>query len=381
MLAGKEIKKMYKRLVSIVFSVMVVVLMLSTSACSQATVSGQSQLPSPGQTVVTSSIDPVWSPPQKEEQPLLPDIAEVIAKVKPSVVAINVKVVAYDYFNRPTQVEGAGSGWIIDKDGYIVTNNHVVEGADSVTVTLNDGSKFSAAVVKTDPLTDLAVVKIDAHNLPALDIGDSSILEIGDWVVAVGNALGMGISATSGIVSALDVSLSASADQTLYGLIQTDAAINPGNSGGPLVNMAGEVIGIDSIKIAQVGVEGMGYAISINEAMPIIKGLINTGYIVRPWLGIGLATVNKMVASFYNLAVDTGVLVTQVTPGGPADKAGLKAGDVITAIDSEEVASAGDLVQLINSYEVGQKVEITFWRGQTKNSVSLTLGESPPPGS
>ena len=379
MLAGKEILKMYKRLVSIVFSAMVVVLMLSTSACSQATVSGQSQLPSPGQTVVTSSIDPVWSPPQKEEQPLLPDVAEVIAKVKPSVVAINVKVVAYDYFNRPTQVEGAGSGWIIDKDGYIVTNNHVVEGADSVTVTLNDGSKFSAAVVKTDPLTDLAVVKIDAHNLPALDIGDSSILEIGDWVVAVGNALGMGISATSGIVSALDVSLSASADQTLYGLIQTDAAINPGNSGGPLVNMAGEVVGIDSIKVAQVGVEGMGYAISINEAMPVIGQLINNGYIVRPWLGIGLATVNSMVASYYNLSVDSGILVTQVAEACPAEEAGMETGDVITAINGEEVVSAGDLVQKINSYNVGQNIEITFWRGQTETNTFLTLGESPPP--
>ena len=372
---------MVKRITSSVLSVMIVVLILFMGACSQSTVPSQTPIPSPSQNSSTTPINPTWTPPLKIEQPVLPSITEVVAKVKPSVVAINVKVVTYDIFNRPTKVEGAGSGWIVDKDGYIVTNNHVVEGADSLTVTLSDGSKFSAESIKTDPLTDLAVIKIDAHNLPALDIGDSSQIGIGDWVVAVGNALGMGISATSGIVSALDVSLSESADQTIHGLIQTDAAINPGNSGGPLVNMAGEVIGIDSIKIAQVGVEGMGYAISINEAMPIIKGLINTGYIVRPWLGIGLATVNKMVASFYNLAVDTGVLVTQVTPGGPADKAGLKAGDVITAIDSEEVASAGDLVQLINSYEVGQKVEITFWRGQTKNSVSLTLGESPPPGS
>jgi serine protease Do len=145
--------------------------------------------------------------------------------------------------------------------------------------------------------------------------------------------------------------------------------------------MAGEVVGIDSIKVAQVGVEGMGYAISINEAMPVIGQLINNGYIVRPWLGIGLATVNSMVASFYNLAVDSGVLVTQVTKSGPADGAGLETGDVITAVNSEEVNSAGDLVQKINSYSIGQEVELTFWRGQTKNSAFITLGESPPPES
>jgi serine protease Do len=372
---------MVKRIVTVAVALMLVVFILSMGACSTATILSPTPASSPDQNSSPSPPSTTWTPPPKIEQPVLPSITDVVAKVKPSVVAINIKAVTYDIFNRPTQVEGAGSGWIIDKDGYIVTNNHVVEGADSVTITLSDGSKFSAESVKTDPLTDLAVVKIDAHNLPVVDTGDSSEIEIGDWVVAVGNALGMGISATSGIVSALDVSLSESADQTIHGLIQTDAAINPGNSGGPLVNMAGQVIGIDSIKIAQVGVEGMGYAISINQAMPIIQELINTGYIVRPWLGIGMATVNEMVASFYNLAVDAGVLVTQVAPSSPAEQAGLEAGDIITAIDGKEVGNAGDLVQVINSYGIGQKVAITFWRGQTQNSASLILGESTPPNS
>jgi serine protease Do len=370
---------MGKRVLAIVISIMLIA--LSVGACSLVTVPGSTLAPSPSQNQSTAPINPTWTPPPQIQQPALPSISEVVSKVEPAVVAINVELVTYDIFNRPSQVKGAGSGWIIDKDGYIVTNNHVVEGAESVTITLSDGRKFSAENVKTDSVTDLAVVQIDAHNLPVIDIGDSSKLAIGDWVVAIGNALGMGISATSGIVSAVDVSLDVSADETVHGLIQTDAAINPGNSGGPLVNTAGEVIGINSIKIAQVGVEGMGYAISINEAMPIIRGLIDTGYIVRPWLGIGLTTVNSMIASFYNLGVDKGVLVTQVTSGSPADSAGLKAGDVITAVDGKEVASAGDLVQLINSYKVGQEVEITFWRGQTKNTVSLTLAESPPPQS
>lgn len=381
---------MVKRLLATLVSVILIVFILSLGACSQAPAVSPTLTPSPitstptppaTQNVGTTPLNPAWTPSPEIPQPALPSVSEVVAKVKPSVVAINIEAITYDIFNQPSKMQGAGSGWIIDKDGYIVTNNHVVESADNVTVTLSDGSKFSAEKVRTDPLADLAVVKIDAHNLPALNTGDSSKLEIGDWVVAVGNALGMGISATAGIVSAVDVSLAASPGQTLHGMIQTDTAINPGNSGGPLVNMAGEVIGINSIKIAQVGVEGMGYAIGINEAMPIIRELINTGYIVRPWMGIGLATVDKMVASWYNLAVDKGILVTEVAAGSPAEKAGLKAGDVITAIDGKEMGNTGDLMQLINTYKIGQKIEVTFYRGKTKNSASLTLGESPQPKS
>jgi serine protease Do len=369
---------MVKRLVLAVVSVMLVVSILALGACSSAPTTSP---PATGQNAGALPIDPDWTPPQVLQQPALPAISDVVSKAQPSVVAINVEIVGYNIFNQPSKIEGAGSGWIIDEAGYIVTNNHVVANADSVVVTLEDGSKYSAQDVRTDSLTDLAVVKIDAQNLPALDIGDSSALEIGDWLVAIGNALGMGISATSGIVSALDVSLAESSDQVLHGLIQTNAAINPGNSGGPLINMAGEVIGINSIKIAQVGVEGMGYAISINEAMPIIEKLITVGYVVRPWLGAGTATVNQMVASWYNLPVDTGALVTDVTSGSPAEAAGLQAGDVITAIDDKEVTSAGELAQLINSYQIGQEIKITFWRGQAKDNVAVVLAESPPPQS
>jgi len=306
-------------------------------------------------------------------------IPEVVMKVKPSVVSINVEVTAYDFFNQPVKEEGAGSGWIIDEDGYIVTNNHVVQDADTVTVTLNDGRIFQAESVKTDALTDLAVVKIDTHNLPALNVGDSSKLEVGDSVVAIGNALGQGISATAGIVSALDISLDTSPGQTLLGLIQTDAAINPGNSGGPLVNTAGEVIGIDSIKVAQVGVEGMGYAISINEAAPIIDALIKTGYIVRPWLGIGISTVDAFVASLYNLPVDKGILIANVVKDSPADKAGLKEGDIITAINGKEITDTSELRKEITASEIGQTVEITYQRGDSEETASVTLAESPRP--
>jgi serine protease Do len=199
----------------------------------------------------------------------MPELAPLIEAVRPSVVAITTTYTEY-IFRRTIAQEGAGSGWIMDSDGLIVTNNHVVEGADSITVMLADGTSHRATLMSADSNNDLAIIKIEAHNLAALEIGNSSALRVGDWVVALGNSLGMGTSATLGIVSALGISLSISYDETLDGMIQTDAAINPGNSGGPLVNLLGQVIGINSVKVAQVGVEGMGYAISINKAKPVI---------------------------------------------------------------------------------------------------------------
>ena len=336
--------------------------------------------PSPPPTSTATPIDPDWTPPSVESQaPTLPDIASVVALVKPSVVAINTEYVTYDIFNRPFEQQGAGSGWIIDEDGLIVTNNHVVEGAKSVTVTLADGRTFPAQTVRTDRLSDLAIVKVNAKNLPSAKVGDSAMLNVGDWVVAIGNSLGLGISATKGIVSAKGVSLSVSAGQTLYDLLQTDAAINPGNSGGPLVNMSGEVIGINSVKIAQVGVEGMGYAISSNTARPIIQQLVQKGYVVRPWLGVVLYTVDQYAVLRYDLAVDKGAFITEVAAPSPADEAGIEPGDVITSFDDQEITSADDLIQAIHSSEIGQKVEITFWRGDARNTTYATLVERPPP--
>ncbi|MFC2008411.1 S1C family serine protease, partial [Chloroflexota bacterium] len=305
--------------------------------------------------------------------------ASVVAKVKPSVVAINTEVVTYDIFNRTFTQQGAGSGWIIDNNGLIVTNNHVVEGAKSITVTLADDRTFPAETVRTDSLTDLAILKINAGKLTPANVGDSSQLRVGDWVVAIGNPLGLGISAKEGIVSRLDVPISISSGQTLYDLIETSAAINPGNSGGPLVNMAGEVIGITSVKIATVGVEGLGYAININSATPIIAELVTIGYVTRPWLGVVLLTVDPGVALRYKLAVEKGVLVTEVARNSPADKAGIEPGDVIVVFDDEEIANVQDLILTIHSSQIEQGVEITFWRNNTKNTVQATLAESPPP--
>ena len=329
---------------------------------------------------VTAPTSPEWTlPPAETQNPPLPDLVSVVAKVKPSVVAINTEVVTYDIFNRPFTQEGAGSGWIIDKDGLIVTNNHVVAGAETITVTLADGRTFPAGVVGADALSDLAVLKVNETNLPEADTGDSSKLRIGEWVLAIGNALGMGITAKEGIVSRLGVSIPVSAGQTLHDLIETSAPINPGNSGGPLVNMAGEVIGITSAKLAAVEVEGLGYAISSNSANPIIEELVQNGYVVRPWLGVVLYTVDQYAVFRYGLAVDKGTLITEVGPGSPADKAGLEVGDVIVSFAGKEIATAEELIQAIHSTQIGQEVEITYWRGETETTTYATLIERPPP--
>ena len=218
-----------------------------------------------------------WSvSPAESQSTALPSMADVVAKVKPAVVAINTEATV-NVFRRTITQQGAGSGWIFDESGIIVTNNHVVAGAQSISVTLDDGRTFTVSpnAVVADPLNDVAVLKISGQNLPAADIGDSSLLRVGDWLLGIGNPLGLGVSAKEGIVSRLDVSLTVEG-QALDDLIETSAAINPGASGGPLVNMKGEVIGITSVKISSIGVEGLGYALSINGALPIIEELIES---------------------------------------------------------------------------------------------------------
>jgi serine protease Do len=318
-------------------------------------------------------------PPTTNSQlpPAIPDFVSAIASVRPSVVAINITVPALGVI-QGIQQTGSGSGWIIDSSGLIVTNNHVVEGADSISVTLEDGRNYVAEMVRSDSLSDLAVIKINATNLKAAKVGNSGKLRVGDWVTAIGNSLGQGISATKGIVSALGVSVQVGVGESLYNLIQTDAAINPGNSGGPLVNLLGEVIGITSIKVAQVGVEGMGYAISTSEALPIIDDLVKIGYAIRPWVGVSVYTVDQLVVLRYSLAVDSGALVTQVAIGSPADKAGIQAGDVITAVGSQAISTVDDFNNTIHGDQIGQQIDVTYYRGKVKNSVPVVLATSPP---
>ncbi len=307
----------------------------------------------------------------------LPSMVEVVARAKPSVVAIVTEVAVEGIFDRSWTQEHAGSGFVIREDGYIVTNSHVLEDATRVLVLLDDGREFEADTMYLDDWTDVAVVRIPADDLPVAAVGSSAALRIGEPLVAIGNPLGLGLSATAGIASAVGVTLVAAPDHTFLDLIQTDAAINPGNSGGPLVNAAGEVIGINSIKIAQVGVEGMGYAIGIDQAMPIIDELIAHGEIVRPWLGVVVFALTPVTRTHFDLAVDTGVLVAEVVDGSPADDAGLEAGDVIVRLAGEDIENLHDFTRTIDALEIGNEAELIFWRGDERLATSAVLGPRP----
>jgi serine protease Do len=309
----------------------------------------------------------------------LPSIADVVAVVKPSVVAINVEVLVPSFFGGSTLEEGAGSGWIISSDGLIVTNNHVVTDAQSINVTLADGRSLPVdpSTVVYDEIADLAVLKVNATGLPAVTIGDSSQLRVGDWVVAIGNSLGEGIRATQGIISRQDVTITDSSGQEISGLLETDAAINPGNSGGPLVNMAGQVIGITNAKAVDTSVEGVGYAISSNEAVPLINELITKGYVTWPYLGVNTQTVDAWTAMQYHLKVNSGVLLTYVDSNSPASRAGLQEGDVVVKFNGQDMTTDAELITAIHKAPIGSSVEITFWRGNSQNSTTAVLIERP----
>ena len=309
----------------------------------------------------------------------LPSITSVVDEVNPAVASIVVGTVTYDWWGQSVPNEQAGSGVIIDKRGYIVTNNHVVEGATSITVSIPDGRTFNATLVGTDSATDLAVIKISGDNLPTASFGNSSVMRAGDWVVAIGNALALdgGPTVTAGVISAMGRNIEESSGVSLYDMIQTDAAINPGNSGGPLINLDGEVIGINTAKVSSVDVSGVGFAISSDSAKPVIDALIARGYISRPYLGVSLVTVTPAIASYYSLGTDKGALISQMQQNGPAVKAGLKAGDVITAVDGKEMQTADDVTKAIRSHSIGDTIQITFYRGSSLQSTSVTLAENP----
>jgi len=331
-------------------------------------------------TTPSEHLDPSWKFPQAptSPQPALPAIVDVVSKVRPAVVSVMTEMVAYDLFNQAYTQEAAGSGVIIDSTGFIITNNHVVQGAKDIQIELHDGTTYPASIVGTDLVSDLAVIRADAKGLTYATLGQSGDLAVGEWVVAIGNALGEGISASQGIVSRLNVSLTVSGG-TLRDLIQTTAAINPGNSGGPLVNMSGEVIGINSVKVASLGVEGMSYAIASDGTKPIVQSLITQGYVTRPWLGVSLYTVDRFTARVNQLSVEEGALLVEVASGGPAAQAGLKKGDVIVEFGGAAVKTADDVQLAIISSSVGDSVDIVYVRKQDRQTTTAQLRESPPP--
>lgn len=307
-------------------------------------------------------------------------VVEIAKTVGPAVVGIaNFQAQGGLFFGSgggPTEV-GSGSGFIVDaKNGYIVTNNHVVEGQQKLVVSLADGRNVNAKVVGADPRTDLAVIQIsDTKNLTAVQMGDSTKLQVGEPVVAIGNPGGQEFarSVTAGVVSATNRFLMLQGESS-FNLIQTDAAINPGNSGGPLVNYQGQVIGINSAKNQEPGFEGMGFAIPISDALPTIKQLIEKGYASHP--GLNVQIENRYTEEYAaQRGWPAGAYVAKVTIGGPADKAGIQAGDIITKIGGVEIHNALELTHQLFKYKPGDKVKVTYFRNGTSKEVELSLAE------
>ncbi len=302
----------------------------------------------------------------------------VAQEVSPAVVGItNQAVIGYDFFGREYVQDTGGTGIIISEDGYIVTNEHVVANARSLTVFLADGRSFPATLVGAEKSTDLAVIKIEATGLPTVKFGDSDKVRIGQLAVAIGNPLGMDFSrtVTAGIVSGVDRILNISQDSAIR-LIQTDAVINPGNSGGPLVNAKGEVIGLNSMKLASSEVEGMGFAIPSNQVKRVAEEIIATGRVRRAKIGASLADKEAVRRINPSVIIERGVYVYRVENGGPAQEAGIRAGDIILEIGGLQVSKVAAVQAFLSEKSPGEVVKVKVLRGNQEIVLEVTLGEA-----
>ena len=281
----------------------------------------------------------------------------------------------FDYTPKKKVQHGLGSGFIVSPDGYILTNEHVVQGAQEINVNIvGKKSAVPAKVVGTDHELDLAVLKIDTgKDLPVLKLGKSSAVAVGNWVIAIGNPYGLDHTVTVGVISATGRPVTIQ-DRSFRNLLQTDASINPGNSGGPLLNIKGEVIGINTA-VAQA--QGIGFAIPSDTVESVLDDLINQGKVKRGWLGVEIQDVTPSIADYFGLSEPEGVLLRNVLQGGPAQKAGLKQGDIITAIDGKKVKNTGDLLDMIREAGPGKKVQLTIWRNKKAEKYTVTLTERP----
>ena len=302
--------------------------------------------------------------------------AEVYASTVNSVVSINCSSVSTNIFGQSVQSASSGSGFIITQDGYIVTNHHVVSGASSVTVTLHDGREYPATVVGSDSDYDVAVLKINATDLQPVTLGNSSSVNVGDSVLAIGNPLGeLTFSMSQGIVSCCDRAINV--DGTPFNMIQVDASINPGNSGGPLMNLYGEVVGIVSAKYSSYSdttVEGLGFAIPIGDVQAIITDIMENGQVTdKPSFGITAGTMTEQMAAQYQIEQKSGAFVYSVNKGGAGEKAGLRMGDVITKVDSTDIASMEDLTAAKKGHKAGDTVTVTYFRDGSSHTTSLTF--------
>ena len=308
-------------------------------------------------------------------------VVSATEQVVPAVVGVSVVQLQYDMFFRPVPVQGVGSGVIVDERGYILTNDHVVGGAESINVTLADGRQLEAERLWSATDLDLAVIRVKGSAFPVARMGDSDQVRVGETAIAIGNPLGLSFqrSVTAGIISALGRSITVSEDggqRLMEDLIQTDASINPGNSGGPLVNLHGEVIGINTAKVS--GAEALGFAIPINTARPILLDVIEKGRFVRPWLGVGV--VDHLIAAQVGVEVKQGLLVSHVEPGGPADRAGMVQDDVMIELAGKAINTVADLRRLLFQREVGDTVAVVVLRNGRRLPFNVVLQEMPGEG-
>ncbi len=303
-------------------------------------------------------------------------ITTAVEKLSESVVNIDSVRVARNYGYGFVPIEGKGSGVIIDPRGYVITNNHVIDGAARVQVHLKDGRSFVGEVVGADSQTDVAVIKVDAENLPAASLADSEKLKVGQIVLAIGNSLGLqgGPTVSMGVVSALGRPLPG-ADFIFEGLIQTDTAINPGNSGGPLADINGRVIGLNTAMIPYA--QGVGFAIPSNTVKFVSNQILEHGRVIRPWLGISGANLNPALARRYDIPTDSGVLVVEIDSRGPAYEAGLRVGDVLVELGLQKVKEMKDVISALSKLHVREYADVGFVRLGGKRSASIRLIESP----
>lgn len=300
------------------------------------------------------------------------DVSGIVAMLRPSVIEITTESVSSgnSIFGQYTQ-QGAGSGVILSEDGYIVTNNHVIEGANSIKVKTFDGQEYDAQLCGTDPQTDIAVIKVDASGLSPATIGNSDDIQVGETSIAIGNPLGsLGGTVTTGIISAVGREITIE-DETMT-LLQTDAAINPGNSGGGLFNVKGELIGIVNAKQSNTGIEGLGFAIPISDVTNVIDDLVSEGKVTsRPVLGVSLQDITDSLFSSSDLT--PGVYIVQIVPDGTADRAGLKYGDRIVSFDGQEVSSAREVKSILRHHAIGDEIEVVYERNGRQESANLVL--------
>ena len=316
---------------------------------------------------------------------VVPNVADVVERVRPAVVSVLVEVVERDFFGATRARFGSGTGVISTSDGYVITNNHVIEGANKITVTLDDGSQVEAKLVGADALSDLAVLRIPGSGHPNLSLEDGAPPRVGEWVIAIGNALDLpgGPTVTVGVVSALGRTISAGGGSELYDLVQTDTVINPGNSGGPLINVSGELVGINTVVLrggSRTGtpIEGIGFAINMETARLVSEQLIREGRVKWAWLGVFLADLTPEVAAEFGLPIREGVIIRHVVEGSPAFEAGIVPGDIVMSMGGQETPAVVDLLRLLRTeFRVGEEVEAEIFSNGSRRTVRMLMGERP----